>query len=290
MTQEEKEYCYRCPDCNRAVHTWFARDKRRYKCYHCDKHIPMSKVIKTYKPHANRTKKRSFMDMEHISKGINRERILNHIRNIEDGMVQAFWATLYLTGARVSEIITYTSSYKKTVAKKGSRKGTLVPIKLIGLRKFQFEREMIDGHKWMHIKACRVLKTRTRSRSRRTVSISYEHDGQFIYYIDNYLKYLQAEEPLFNFSRVQGWKIINIPSAGGLGIFPHLLRALRALDLRRYYGWRLEDIVAFIGWQSYETAKFYLKLDTSDLVDATRFDLVDKARGDDLKDENPCNT
>jgi len=275
-----------CNECHKAPHSWESRGKIKRKCYNCDKYLTKRDIDEVYRE--ERPKKRSFLQMDHISMGLSRQRLLDHIKTLDDGQMQAFWSILYLTGARVSEIVTYSSSYKKELVNyKGELK--MKAIKFPGLRKFQFQQEMVNGHKWMHIKGLRVLKVRDVRKSRRNVSISYEHDGEFLHYIDHYLKHIPHERILFKFSRVHAWRVINLPEYGGMGIYPHLLRPLRAIDLRKLYGWRLEDIVAFVGWQSYETAKFYLKLDTTDLIEATDFSRLGKNKeNQESESENPA--
>jgi len=242
---------YNCPDCDRALTIWTnKRDGEQAKCRMCKKEHDITLLEKNQYLIPD-DKRRSLKSLDSVHEGITRDGLLNIISNCESLMEQALIATLYITGGRVSEVVNYYNPYTKH--------------KEHGLCRFNFEEGKYKGMRVFWIKGMKVLKMRGKE-VYKGVPVSYKHDSEFIWYITEYLKTLDKKDPLFDIARQSAWNILN-----KYGLFPHLIRALRAIDLVQYYDMSIPEVVKFIGWKEYSTIQHYLKLSPLDLIKPGRY-------------------
>jgi|TARA_Y100000310_G_C20365118_1_gene660798 site-specific recombinase XerD len=240
---------YRCQniECGRVLRIWKNKQGLQNKCYNCDESYDLDKIPLTVVG-SHGISKRSLKSMDSVAEGITREELLKIIVEAEDLREQALISTVYLTGGRISELVTYRNPNT------GEKKR--------GLHKYHFQKKITKGKEVMWVNRMRVLKMRNNRYDRRTIGLSYKKDGEFLFYLEKYLERIDREDPLFKYSRqFAHWSLARY------GLFPHLLRDLRVLDLLERYGWSESKIVKFIGWQSYDTIKYYLKFSPLDLID-----------------------
>jgi len=242
---------YSCPKCERALTVWNnKREGERGKCYFCKIEFDLDK-LKKRQYFTRDVKRRSLKSLTSVHEGITRDGLLNVIANCKSLKEQALIAVLYVTGGRASEVVNYYNPKTKHKEKT--------------LHRFNFEEGKYKGMRVFWIKGMKVLKMR-RKDVYKGVPISYKHDSEFIWYITQYLKTLDKKEPLFDMSRQSAWNILN-----KYGLFPHLIRALRAIDLVQYYEMSIPEVVKFIGWKEYSTIQHYLKLSPLDLIKPGRY-------------------
>lgn len=263
---------YSCPACQKVLVEFKKKqdEKEKGKCYYCQIEYKLEELQPEERP-ITEFKKRSVKEDEIIK----REEFLQLLYDIKDKIFLvkgkpvyfgpreiAWFALLYLTGSRISELCNYVNRYD------------LAKEKFYGPKRRQFETEELVNSKgkvthWMRVNGLKILKTRGKDGFKyRDIILSYEHDWEFLQLVENYLNTLDYEDVLFKFSSEWGRKLFAPIDSF---VWPHALRAMRTYDLRKIYGWKNEDIIHFIGWQNMNTIKNYLKLTTLDLVDATRF-------------------
>lgn len=224
--------------------TWKTKKGKMARCKSCKQRWNCDVLTRVLK-NPNHPHKRSLKTMDSIQSAFSKEGLLEIIQRCPDLRTQALMSTLYLTGGRVSEIVNWTDfdSGKKTK----------------GIKKFNFHVEIVDGKKVFWIKGIRVLKAR--KAKQRSVPISFKLDRDFIWYIHQYIKPMDREEPLFDFSRQYAWQIMN-----EFGLTPHFFRDLRVMDLQKYYKWNMLEIQKFIGWEKLDTIQEYSKYRPVDLI------------------------
>lgn len=74
-------------------------------------------------------------------------------------------------------------------------------------------------------------------------------------------KYLFPGYSKKHLSYIRAYQIIT-----KLGIYPHWLRAQRASCLISFYGWRMEDMMEWAGWEELSTARRYAKMGAEKLA------------------------
>ena len=76
--------------------------------------------------------------------------------------------------------------------------------------------------------------------------------------------YGNEEKP---YSRVRAYQLINsLSKSVGIHLYPHLLRAWRASQLARDYGWKEGKLMEWFDWKDFETAHHYSKSGVFGLV------------------------
>jgi len=247
MQELDPNYTYHCPECDRFMETWKTREGYKAKCRHCQDTYYTKGLTPTIKnPDYH---KRSLKSMDSIQATLSKEIALEVIESCDKLRIQALMAVLYITGARISEVVNYRNPKTKVKDK--------------GIKKFQFTDEIHEGKPVFWVKGIRILKQRTKIPPIRSVPISYKQDGEFIHYIKEYIKHLDKDEPLFNFSRVFAW--MEIKDYADLS--PHLFRDLRVLDLDKYYKMSAVKKQKFIGWKKLDMLLEYEKYRPTDLID-----------------------
>lgn len=151
---------------------------------------------------------------------------------------KAFISTLYLTGARISEIV-----WK--------------------LRKEQLKvlKDVNTGKIILIFKQVVILKRRKKN-VYKNIPVIGEKELPLINYLLEYSKYFNDQDRLFQIGRMQGWRIVY----KCLGAFPHYLRHLRATHLVTEYGFHGEELQHYLGWSDTRPASIYIHLNWMDLA------------------------
>jgi integrase len=217
-----------CPKCNSASVRRY-KTKNKYRCYSCTAEfdIPIKRVLTS-----NPTPKRNpdslkIIDYTHL---INIAQ--NNIVTLRD---KAFFSVLYLTGARVSEIIRQ-------------------------LKAEQLKVEWLDNEAFLIFENVITLKRRD-SYVYRNIPIKYASDEWFCDIISAYVEDLNPEDIMFNFCRRRGYEIIRHAT----DLFPHYLRTLRNTHLEQR-GLSPYDLQKLNGWTSTRPADKYVKKDYKDIL------------------------
>jgi len=179
---------------------------------------------------------------------LNRPALLAKIRQMSSKRNRALAAFIYLTGARISEIL-----------------GTIkrIPdspdIEIIPIKKEDIEIIESDDLMIVHNVACLKRKDKL---PRRTIPIIMSQERGFVDIFLSHFNDLQDEDNLFNIKRKQAWNIINKE----LGIFCHFLIHERCTHLVTHKAFTDLDLKQFRGWSSTMMASTYTHLNYTDLA------------------------
>ncbi len=172
---------------------------------------------------------------------LTRDDLLARVKLLSEMRDQAFISVLYLTGARISEIVGQ---------KKKGKKGFLVR---------QYRTEEKNGNEYRIFVG--ILTLKRREVFRRSIPVNVNREREFVFYIDQWMQACPGNLPVFNFSRVFGWQITN-----KVGVFPHFLRHLRNTHLVQNYGFNSSQLKTFNGWSDEKPASTYVHLGYHDLL------------------------
>ena len=157
------------------------------------------------------------------------EQTIENIPNLRD---RALCSLLYLTGARVSEIV---RRFK---------------VKEISVEK--------DGERLFYVFNIYIEKRREKKDIYRRVGIPYDKNKMFIDNIYNYIKKyrLKDTDNLFDIHRRTVHRIVK----KHFGFRPHFLRHTRATHLTTLYGLSAQELQNYIGWSDIRTTAIYTHL------------------------------
>ena len=149
---------------------------------------------------------------------------------------RALVVMLYLTGARISEVV---------------RK--ITPI--------QIEVQNFHDSDFMVISNVECLKRRKNNIAKRNIAININREGEFLVYLRYYMDRSADDEPLFNISRQHAYTIIRCLRDD---FFPHYLRHLRCSHLSSLYGFNSAELRQYFGWSDDKPAATYTHLNWRD--------------------------
>ena len=173
-------------------------------------------------------KKISEMDM------LSKPQIINIIRREKLPRNRALIAMLYLTGARISEVLQ--------------------------VKRGDIWAEEVFGKKFIVIKM-RTLKKRDRT-EHRNIPISVETDRDVLKYLIRWANENKSPEALlFTIGRQWAWRIMNKH-----GLFNHYWRHCRNTHLVTKRGFTDQELVKFNGWASANSASIYTHLNWKDIA------------------------
>lgn len=156
-------------------------------------------------------------------------------RHDVDIRARALVSFLYVTGARVSEIV--------KVVKKG-----------------QVELNNIDGVAFLIVND--VPTEKRRINLLRNIPIHVENEKPFVDVILKYTDLLSDGDILFNINRSRAFQIIQKVTGKG----PHFLRHSRLTNLSTDHDFDTFDLQRLTGWASPRTAESYIHKDVSDIA------------------------
>lgn len=212
-----------CPECN-SFKIWKAKGKK-YRCYDCKARF--TKAPERL-PKTQITPKRDVFNEPMLNPQV----LVNMLKKAQTQSNHgkrntALIATLIMTGARVTELV-------------GDKERAFE-----GLKKEQIELETIHGKVFVVFHNLLTLKKRGKYkyRERRSVPVLLEEYGCFYYFLWEYVKDLDGDAVLFNFSRFRAWQIVNEVTGMFNHYFRHLLstrltkKGLSGADKQRIFGW-----------------------------------------------------
>lgn len=244
MTEIQPRKIKVCPECG-YNQIKFNGTRKNWSCY-APKHRKANKdkIFRFKKPKELMTShkivpKRNPMDLDILSP----QQLVAKIRNMKTNNLKrdkAFVAFLYLSGARISEVV------KK-------------------VRKNQIDKTLIKDQWHVVINNLTILKRR--KKINRTIPILVRREHEIFEFLAKYLDSIRdIDTILFNFSREYGHRIIKTSTE----LFPHFLRHLRITHLVTIYGFNPLDLVQFTGWADPRPTTVYAHLDWQSLAKKMR--------------------
>ena len=165
---------------------------------------------------------------------------------------RALIVMLYLTGARISEIVR--ELRKSDIHRVEGSIGKFLVIRIRVLKKYDIvEKIKIDEDHKKFITKGRI--------EYRNVPINIEKDRRFIQLARSWIKGKGKNDILFQFNRQFAWRIVR-----RYGFMPHYLRHLRLTHLVSERGFTDQDLVQFTGWADSKPAKIYTHLRWQDIA------------------------
>lgn len=165
-----------------------------------------------------------------------RQELLNVIEKIYNLEHRALICFLYLTGARIGE--------------------------LLDIKKYQLEFDTIKGTPFLIINNVKTLKRRTPVFRRVPIPLT-KREQPFLKPFLDFIKPLEQDELLFKFDRKKAWAIVKDKTY----LFPHYLRHIRLTHLKIEHGFDALDLKQFTGWKDTRPAETYAHLDVRSIAE-----------------------
>jgi integrase len=250
-----------CPQCKYYLGNRRKKDGK-YKCYKCgnETFTPETR-LRDCANLSTRNKKRSVVLSDIQNKG-NIQSILSNMSNTKNTKRDsAFIAFLYLTGARISEVLGLRSLMDNSELTPAIRKKQIVK---------EYSETEPDKIRYIIIKDMPVLKRRAKKAINlarnevmnypvRNCLIPYEKEKHIWAFVERHLDTLHEDDRLFNFRRSRGWKIINEFSEA----FPHFFRHLRGTHLVNNYNFSTIELQTFYNWSTPMMSSKYIHTNES---------------------------
>jgi len=199
-----------------------------------------------------------------IKQDISERKLYNDIRLLPTLKERAFVAFVYVTGARVSEVVRHykeknlNRKVTKTIQdedgylKKITENSPITERKLVG--EPIIKEQIFFENNFMIVKNVRSLKRRSKTMIR-TIPILLDKEDKFIQIVKDYINTLDEKDPLFDFTRVTGWRIMN-----KIGLYTHHLRHMRATKLAEIYDFDSFQLQQFFNWSTSKPGDTYVHL------------------------------
>lgn len=187
------------------------------------------------------------------------EELLYRIKGLKSGNEtrdRAFISFLYLTAARIQEVVNYILE----VGLRGKDGEVIKEREYVGepIKKEQIFTYGDDTNK-VEVMNVRILKRGDKLKRNIPIYIN-DLERPFYEFLKLYLDTLEDNDYLFNFTARRGRQIMQ-----RIDIFPHLLRHSRLSHLVIYYGFTENFLQQFTGWKDTRQAGIYVHLRTQDL-------------------------
>ena len=202
---------------------------------------------------------------------------INSSTKVRDKALVAF---VYLTGARISEIlgtIKCSSKYKKSDISKGTPYKIREPLKREEYKVEPLKKESVEvNFEDDIIRVYNVICLKRKFENiRRTIPIIISQERPFV---DIFLKYyntLEDGQPLFKINRQRAWQIMNknmVKKIDGkeVRLFNHFMIHERCSHLAAQKNFNPLDLQKFRGWRNTSQASVYAHLNTEDLANKMR--------------------
>ena len=183
---------------------------------------------------------------------INRQQLIYQLDRIENPKHKALIAFIYLTGARISEVL----GMKKTFM--DGRNIIIEPLTKESIEVLP-EQDLV----LVHNVACLKRKTNL---PRRNIPIIMSQETPIIDIFLLYHNSLIPGSPLFDISRQHAWRIVN----KNLGSYTHFLIHTRCTHLVTKKGFTDTDLMRFRGWKNTLMASTYTHLNYMDIANKMR--------------------
>lgn len=176
------------------------------------------------------------------------------IMGIDHQAARALCATLYITGARITELVGRRATGGKDGGVPPLRKKQIVP-----------EQWIID-HKPVEVIVFRNLfiqKQQVNKKHYHDIPVPIlDHSRWAFQILDDWIDPLKSDDRLFRCNRQRAWGWVN----NATGWFPHYFRNLRATHDMGYFGFNIRELMLKMGWSRADTALRYVKATPQDLV------------------------
>ena len=193
---------------------------------------------------------------------------------------RALFIMAYLTGGRISEIVKEPYlrkvQYKKEVLidEAGNRtvriarnsKGSPIQIS-VERKELGYKGIRRDNISWTYKDGRRILiismqNRKNKRNKRKRIPIPLDKEESLLGLLQEYLDTLQADEPLFPFSKSKAEEIIKRTT----GMNPHFLRSIRATRLVIDYNFNEFKLQQYMGWSDGRPAARYVSLNADAIL------------------------
>jgi len=216
------------------------------------------------------------LDLKRTAEFITPEAVYNLMLKFKNPRDQALFAILYLTAARIEEVVRYKKikwgKKKVKFVQKGKKfnrrwvqdytkkkEGLVEP----GIRKADISYEK-QGEREIVIFNLRNLKNKQKHEKRKLIPVTLDNEihKKFWSIIKAYL-YVVGEDwkELFPFQKRNAERIIN-----QIEWNPHFIRKVRLTHLVKYHGFIEQELRIFAGWTDTRPSKHYVKLSWEALI------------------------
>ncbi len=159
---------------------------------------------------------------------------IEYIKEMDHPKVQALFTILYLTGARIREIV-------RSLEKKD--------IQLLEK----------DGKKIMLVT---LYNEKNRRRKVKKIPINIEKEYDLVEIFLKYIDELDDEGFIFDMTHNNAWRLIKKYT----GVNPHYIRHLRLTHLVTEFNFNEQELKIFAGWSDTRMSSFYIEMRWSDLL------------------------
>lgn len=167
------------------------------------------------------------------------EDMINMADSISEPDLRALFSILYVTGARINEVI-HSSQRKDFV------------IDYVKCREGEVKCLIIT-----------LLNEKNRRRTKKRLPIRLDRELPFIRHIWSYIKEMESEEEIFNFG--YSWAYKRLMKA--IKMNPHFLRHIRATHLVTKYNLGEAVLIKWLGWSDPRPTEHYMELRISDIAE-----------------------
>lgn len=182
---------------------------------------------------------------------LSKEELLELFRSIDDIKVRALVVMLYLTGARIKEMLNVS---KRDIKDVRGKSGNFWVVRMMTEKKYDIvEKIKLNGDRKRFVTNKRI--------EYRNVPINAIRDIEFLKLAWDWIHGKSKNERLFEFSRQRAWKLLK-----KYDIFPHYLRHLRLTHLVSDMNFTDQELVQFTGWADSKPAKIYTHLRWQDIA------------------------
>lgn len=163
---------------------------------------------------------------------------------------KALISFLYLTGARIEEVVKYIIERYRSEDRKRKKVGEPIKKKQV---------EILENEGKVYVNRVRCLKRDSKVR-RRIVFLITEREEWFFNLFKKWYDKKEFDDPLFNITRQRANQICKKAR-----VHPHHLRHMRMTELVTDYSFTESELMKFAGWATNSTAKEYTHLNVEDI-------------------------